>query len=327
MRRITAKSAHVTSVMKYWSRCLIGGVVLFFLLSMTAKAQSHSQALSSGAPNLSVSDQAAAEDPLRTCVPPERQSAGAKLYQERLEEYLQARNESPRNAEVEYNLGILFARLQHWEEAEKSFFQALSFEREKERVARIYHQLGNVYACQRQFENAIAQYKETLRMEPQDADTQHNLALIQLLAQQQQQQQRQQRQQQPRGNSDDNHEQTDSQQSPGASEQQLESDPDRPPTETSPEEENSNQNTQEVSRQESNPQKDQHSDSDDSPQEQSLATAEGNGEEEEQDAMQAALTRQQAEQLLNSISEDRRQFIQRLLNRQKQIPPANDKSW
>jgi hypothetical protein len=43
--------------------------------------------------------------------------------------------------------------------------------------------------------------------------------------------------------------------------------------------------------------------------------------------MRAALTRQQAEQLLNSISEDRRQFIQRLLNRQKQIPPANDKSW
>ncbi len=326
MRRITAKSVYVTSVMKRWSRWLIGGVVLFFLFSTTARAQSHSQAPSPGAPNLSVSDQAAAEDPLRTCVPPERQSSGAKLYQERLEEYLQARNESPRNAEVEYKLGILFARLQQWEEAEKSLFQALSFERKKERVARIYHQLGNVYACQRQFENAIAQYKETLRLEPQDADTQHNLALIQLLAQQQQQQE-QQRQQQPRGNSDDNHEQTDSQQSPGASEQQLESDPDRPPTETSAEEENSNQNTQEVSRQESNPQKDQHPDSDDSPEEQSLATAQGNGEEEEQDAMRAALTRQQAEQLLNSISEDRRQFIQRLLNRQKQIPPANDKSW
>ena len=310
--------------MKCWSRCSIGGVVLFFLFSTTAKAQSHSQAPSSGAPNLSVSDQASAEDPLRTCVPPERQFAGAKLYQERLEEYLQARNEAPRNAEVQYNLGILFARSQQWEEAEKSFFQALSFERKKERVARIYHQLGNVYACQRQFENAIAQYKETLRMEPQDADTQHNLALIQLLAQQQQQEQQQQ---QPRGNSDDNHEQTDSQQSPGASEQQLESDPERPPTETSPQEENSNQNTQEDSRQESNPQKEQQSDSDDSPEEQSPATAEGNGEEEEQEAMRAALTRQQAEQLLNSISEDRRQFIQRLLKRQKQIPPANDKSW
>ena len=327
MRPITAKSVHVTSVMKCWSRCLIGGVVLFFLFSTTAEAQSHSQAPFSGAPNLSVSDQASAEDALRTCVSPVRQSSGAKLYQERLEEYLQARNESPRNAEVQYKLGILFARSQQWEEAEKSFFQALSLERKKERVARIYHQLGNVYACQRQFENAIAQYKETLRMEPQDADSQHNLALMQLLAQQQQQEQQQQRQQQARGNSDDNQEQTGSRQSAVASEQQLESDPERPPTETSPEEENSNQNTQEDSRQESNPQKDQHSDSDNSPEEQSPATAEGNAEEEEQEAMRAALTRQQAEQLLNSISEDRRHFIQRLLERQKQIPPANDKSW
>ena len=302
-------------------RWYLAGFVLFFLLNSPAFAQALSQAPLERTPNISPSLQSAAHDPLQTCVP--SQQAGEKeLFQKRLEEYLQARNESPQNAEVHYNLGLIYSRLQQWEEAQKSFFQALSYDQDKERIVRIYHQLGNVYACQRQFENAIALYKQTLRMDPLDADTQHNLALSQLLAQQQQQQQ-----QQSQGKTDENREKNESQQSPSPPQEQPQSERDRPHTERPPEEENSQQIHERDSQQEPDTQQDKQTGNKDSSEEQSPQFEEGSSGKEEEDTMQAALTRRQAEQLLNSIPEDRRQFIQRLLDRQTQVPPPSDKSW
>ena len=298
-------------------------VVLFFFINTPAFPQSISRTPSAGTPTVSPHDQATAHDPLRTCVPTPQHSSETELYQKRLEEYLKARGESPQNAEVHYNLGILYSRLQQWDEAQKSFLQALSHDRDKKRVARIYFQLGNVFACQRQFEKAIVQYKQTLRMEPQDTDTQHNLALSQLLSKQQQREQ----QQQSRGNSDENREKNESQQHPSLTKEQPESYPDHSPTEKPPEKENSQQNQEENSRQESDAQQERQSRGENSTEEQSIESDEGGGKTEEEDTIQAALTRQQAAQLLNSVPEDRRRFMKNFIDRQTQTPPPSEKNW
>lgn len=298
------------------------GVVLFFFVNTPAYTQSIPRVPSAGTPTSSPHDQATAHDPLRTCVPTPQHSRETELYQKRLEEYLKARRESPQNAEVHYNLGMLYSRLQQWDEAQKSFFQALNHDRDQKRVARIYFQLGNVFACQRQFEKAIVQYKQTLRMEPQDTDTQHNLALSQLLAKQQQREQ----EQQSRGNSDENGEKNESQQLPSPTKDQPESYPEHPPTEKPPEKENSQQNQEGNSHQESDAQREKPSRGNNSSAEESVQSEENGGRTEE-DTIQAALTRQQAAQLLNSVYEDRRRFIKNFIDRQTQAPTPSEKNW
>ena len=298
------------------------GVVLFFFINTPAYTQSISRVPSAGTPTSSPHDQATAHDPLRTCVPTPQHSRESELYQKRLEEYLKARRESPQNAEVHYNLGMLYSRLQQWDEAQKSFFQALNHDRDQKRVARIYFQLGNVFACQRQFEKAIVQYKQSLRMEPQDTDTQHNLALSQLLAKQQQREQ----EQQSRGNSDENGEKNESQQLPSPTNDQPESYPEHPSTEKPPEKENSQQNQEGNSRPESDAQQERPSRGKNSSEEQTVQSEENGGGTEE-DTIQAAMTRQQAAQLLNSVYEDRRRFIKNFIDRQTQAPTPSEKNW
>lgn len=288
----------------------------------------------SNAPGLPGVD--SAPNPLQSCAAPQDLSA----YEQRLSAYHEALEQSPNSPEHLYQQGRIQARLQQWEEAGKSFREALAAsDGEKTLESQIYHELGNLYACQQQFDKAVDEYKKSLRSDSQNQDAQHNLALTRLLAQQQEQQQ--QEQQQGEGENSENKESEGEQQEQqdGSNEQQDGSNEQKEGEESSEQQNASNEQQDGPNEKQ---EEGQQSEDGQSAEEEQTAQNQGEQAEEEQTAQsqggnepsdetdestqQLELNQQQAEQLLNRVPENRRNFIQRLLKRQPPSQPT-EKDW
>ena len=88
-----------------------------------------------------------------------------------------------------YNLGTALYKKGRFKEAMLAFQESLSRHSGQTEVplhlAAIYYNLGNAQFKSGDLGRAIESYKQTLRLNPQDADAQHNLALAQQLLRQQ----------------------------------------------------------------------------------------------------------------------------------------------
>ncbi|MBF0280542.1 MAG: tetratricopeptide repeat protein [SAR324 cluster bacterium] len=256
-------------------------------------------------------------NPLESCEVPEETA----IYQNRQDVFKESIANDSQNPELHYNLGLIQARLQQWEAAQGSFFEALTHHPDAVLTAKIYQDLGNLYACQQQFDQAINQYRQTLRANPDNEEAKYNLALTQKLIQQQKQEQKQQQEEQSK-NEQSKEKGEESQEQESSSEQ----------NETAASEENSSESSQKQKSEsqkndsENNQQEDTASKKQDSKEESSSAQNVDEQDKKEA-AMQAQLSRQQAEQLLNAIPENRRKFLQRLLQRQTPPPASSGKNW
>lgn len=261
-------------------------------------------------------------NPLQSCTPPD----DSTVYQQRLDLYEKAIEESPQSSELHFQAARMLARLQRWDDSQKNFFQALNYNKDGSLSAKIYHELGNLYACQQQFDKAIDQYRSSLQLNPQDSDSKYNLALTQLLAKQQEQQQQQQQQENDGESQEESDEkQEGEQQNQNTAQENLE-----------------NQQQQQTASSEDNSIEPQNSQEQEASQEEQASNSEENSAEESEDAMaqtgeseeegdedamsQVVLTKEQVEQLLNMVQENRTNYIQRLLQRQ-QPPPPTEKNW
>ena len=97
--------------------------------------------------------------------------------------------QKPDNPVPHYNLGAVLYRSSRFDEAGQAFREALARHSGKTEktlnLAHIYYNLGNAEFRTGDFGRAIDAYRHSLRLNPQDADAQHNLALALRLAQQQ----------------------------------------------------------------------------------------------------------------------------------------------
>jgi len=114
-------------------------------------------------------------------------------YDEAQAAFQQATLDKPDDPVAHYNLGTALYRQGKFREATRTFQASLS--RYSQQSAKqiknildqssILYNLGNAQFKVGDLTGAIASYKQTLRVNPQDADAQHNLALaLQLLRQQ-----------------------------------------------------------------------------------------------------------------------------------------------
>ena len=114
-------------------------------------------------------------------------------YDEAQAAFQQAALDKPDDPVAHYNLGTALYRQGNFREAAQTFQASLS--RYSEQSAKqiknildqssILYNLGNAQFKVGDLTGAIASYKQTLRLDPQDTDAQHNLALaLQLLRQQ-----------------------------------------------------------------------------------------------------------------------------------------------
>ncbi|MCQ2608252.1 MAG: tetratricopeptide repeat protein [Bacteroidales bacterium] len=78
-----------------------------------------------------------------------------------------------------YNFGNALCEMQKYILATEAYDRALRCTNDKTLKANIYHNIGNAYFQQNQFEKALVAYKQSLLLNPKAEDTRVNLALTQ----------------------------------------------------------------------------------------------------------------------------------------------------
>jgi len=144
--------------------------------------------------------------------------SGNKLYNDSLfikaeVDYRKALDINPKSTDAMFNLGNALLMQQKAKEAMEQYESVSKVEKDKSKLAEIYHNMGVILQSAKQYPQCIEAYKESLRNNPKDDETRYNLALAQkLLNDQQQNQQNQDQQQQKQEQKEDKQEQNQDQQ-------------------------------------------------------------------------------------------------------------------
>ena len=126
--------------------------------------------------------------------------SGNKLYKDSLfvkaeVDYRKALEVNPKSSAAMYNLGNALLMQQKAQEAMEQYQAASRLEKDKAKLAQIYHNMGVILHSSKKLPECIEAYKESLRNNPHDNETRYNLALAQKQLKDQQQNQNQDKQQ------------------------------------------------------------------------------------------------------------------------------------
>ena len=140
-------------------------------------------------------------------------------------DYRRAIDKNSKSFQAHYNLGnSLFRQDKYPEAAEQYALAAQNLDtkdkKNREDLAYTYHNLGNAFYGQQQFDKAVAAYQQSLRLNPKDDETRYNLIKAMQMLQQQQQQQQQQQNQNQQQKQDKQQQQQEQQQEQQQQEQQ-----------------------------------------------------------------------------------------------------------
>ena len=129
--------------------------------------------------------------------------SGNKLYNDSLfikaeVDYRKALDANPKSTDAMFNLSNTLLMQQKGKEAIEQLQSVAKVEKDKNKLAEVFHNMGVIMQSAKQLPECIEAYKESLRNNPKDDETRYNLALAmkQLKDQQQQQQNQNQDQQQ-----------------------------------------------------------------------------------------------------------------------------------
>ena len=152
--------------------------------------------------------------------------SGNKLYNDSLfikaeVDYRKALELNPKSTDAMFNLGNALLMQQKAKEAMEQYESVSKIEKDKEKLAQIFHNMGVILQSSKQLPQCIEAYKESLRNNPKDDETRYNLALAQKqLKDQQQDQQNQDQQQQQQEQKEDKQDQNKDQQEQDQKDQQ-----------------------------------------------------------------------------------------------------------
>ncbi|WP_445227725.1 tetratricopeptide repeat protein [Croceitalea sp. MTPC5] len=116
--------------------------------------------------------------------------------------YRKAISKSSENAVAPYNLGRAYYNRESYTEAFGRFKQAGEKAEEKPVKHKAYHNMGNVFMKNKEYEKAVEAYKQSLRNNPNDDETRYNLALAKELLKKQQDEQKNDQNQDDQKNED-----------------------------------------------------------------------------------------------------------------------------
>ena len=145
--------------------------------------------------------------------------------------YRKALEVNPNSTVSMYNLGNTLTQQQKFQEAMEQYVATAKIEKDKMKLAQIYHNMGVIFQAGKDYGQAVDAYKMSLRNNPTDDETRYNLALAQKLLKDQEQnqdqnqdqnedqQQNQQDQQQDKDEQNQDEQNKDEQQQPSQPEQ------------------------------------------------------------------------------------------------------------
>ncbi|MEK6616211.1 MAG: tetratricopeptide repeat protein, partial [Bacteroidota bacterium] len=90
-----------------------------------------------------------------------------------------------------FNLGDAYYKQGKYKEAAEQFEMLTQRKTNNDTLSKAYHNLGNSYLKQKEFEKSITAYKNALKKNMDDEETRYNLAYAQKMLKQQQEQQKQ----------------------------------------------------------------------------------------------------------------------------------------
>jgi len=117
--------------------------------------------------------------------------------------YRKALEVNPKSTISMYNLGNSLSQQQKFKDAMEQYMAAADIEKDKMKLAQIYHNAGVIFQASQDYAQAIEAYKKSLRSNPKDDETRYNLALAQKLLKDQEQNQQNQDQQDNQQNQED----------------------------------------------------------------------------------------------------------------------------
>ena len=205
--------------------------------------------------------------------------------------YRKALEANPMSTDALYNIGNTLTQQEKYEEAIKEYANATKveesrkLEKDKMKLAHIYHNMGVIYQAGQDYAKAIEAYKMSLRTNPKDDETRYNLALAQKQLQDQQDQNQDQDQDQ---NQDQNEDQKDDQQKQDQNQ------------------DNQDQNQDQKDQQQQDQQQNQ---------------------QDQQENKENEMSRENAEQLLNSVMQDEKETQEKLQKMQMLQGTRLEKDW
>ena len=101
-----------------------------------------------------------------------------KKYEEAQVDYLAALDKNSDSFKARFNLSDSYYKQKKYENALKELFYLANREKDKMRLAGIYHNMGNCYFRMGKLNEAEDAYKKALRNNPGDMDTKFNLAFV-----------------------------------------------------------------------------------------------------------------------------------------------------
>lgn len=103
--------------------------------------------------------------------------------------YRKALEVNPKSTISMYNLGNTLFQQKKSKEAIEQYVSASKIEKDKDKLASIYHNMGVIFQSDKDYAKAVEAYKMSLRNNPKDDETRYNLALAQKMLKDQQQNQ------------------------------------------------------------------------------------------------------------------------------------------
>jgi Ca-activated chloride channel family protein len=117
---------------------------------------------------------------------------GNKLYAKgkykEAEQAYQKAYTARKSREAQYNLGNALYQQKSYEKAAKQYESAANNSTDRSLKSFSNHNIGNTFLEQKKWDDAIQYYKQSLKINPNSADTKYNLAYSQKMKQQQDQQ-------------------------------------------------------------------------------------------------------------------------------------------
>ncbi len=99
-----------------------------------------------------------------------------KKYKEAQGAYLNALKKDPTSYTGMFNLGDALYNDKNYEQARQAMAAGAKSTKDKKAQARALHNIGNTFLQEKKWEEAANAYKQSLRLNPTDADTKYNLA-------------------------------------------------------------------------------------------------------------------------------------------------------
>jgi len=159
--------------------------------------------------------------------------------------YRKSMEVNPRSFEGTYDLGNALYKQKKYPEAAEQY-QTIAAQSERliadnpaniNRLAQVFHNMGNIGMQSKEYAKSVEAYKQSLRLNPADDETRYNLALAQKLLQNQQQQEQ---------NKDQKQDKQDQQQDQQNQQQQPPPQQDKQQQEQPPQEEMSRENAEQI---------------------------------------------------------------------------------